>query len=207
MPSFFAFQQGSEARAHPSQDASPLLGRFRAVPAIRQRAGSGTSQRTSLLASLGYGTIFGSADSDSDVESIDGGLAGGPGGALRGWARAVRDLYVRPQQLAVKFALERWWRRWLILAVVPAAVAVAWCALPVPQYDFEDGEWSAVRRLEGDGEGHRVPGHGEARVEVNFWFFLFVYYGFYNVTALMWITKVFNIYSLNWYVLAVALGD
>lgn len=34
---------------------------------------------------------------------------------------------------------------------------------------------------------------------INFWFFLFVYYGFYNVTALMWITKVFNIYSLNWY--------
>lgn len=36
-------------------------------------------------------------------------------------------------------------------------------------------------------------------MQVNFWFFLFVYYGFYNITALMWITKVFNIYSLNWY--------
>lgn len=47
--------------------------------------------------------------------------------------------------------------------------------------------------------GHRTPGHGEARVEVNFWFFLFVYYGLYNITALMWITKVFNIYSLNWW--------
>ena len=35
-------------------------------------------------------------------------------------------------------------------------------------------------------------------MEINFWFFLFVYYGFYNVTALMWITKVFNLYSLNW---------
>jgi hypothetical protein len=34
---------------------------------------------------------------------------------------------------------------------------------------------------------------------VNFWFFLFVYYGFYNLTALMWITKVFNLYSLNWW--------
>jgi hypothetical protein len=34
---------------------------------------------------------------------------------------------------------------------------------------------------------------------VNFWFFLFVYYGFYNLTALIWITKVFNIYSLNWW--------
>lgn len=47
--------------------------------------------------------------------------------------------------------------------------------------------------------GHRTPGHGEAHVQVNFWFFLFVYYGFYNLTALIWITKVFNIYSLNWW--------
>lgn len=36
-------------------------------------------------------------------------------------------------------------------------------------------------------------------MQVNFWFFLFVYYGFYNVVALIYITKVFNLYSLNWY--------
>jgi hypothetical protein len=36
-------------------------------------------------------------------------------------------------------------------------------------------------------------------VQVNFWFFLFVYYSFYNLTALIWITKVFNLYSLNWW--------
>jgi hypothetical protein len=48
-------------------------------------------------------------------------------------------------------------------------------------------------------DGRRAPGHGEARVQVNFWFFLFVYYGFYNLTALIWITKVFNLYSLNWW--------
>lgn len=34
---------------------------------------------------------------------------------------------------------------------------------------------------------------------VNFWFFLFVYYGFYNITALIWITKVFNLYNFNWW--------
>lgn len=36
-------------------------------------------------------------------------------------------------------------------------------------------------------------------MQVNFWYFLFVYYGFYNLTALIWITKVFNLYSLNWW--------
>jgi len=44
-----------------------------------------------------------------------------------------------------------------------------------------------------------VPGHGEALVRLNFWFFLFVYYGFYDCVALLWITKLFNIYNLNWW--------
>lgn len=50
-----------------------------------------------------------------------------------------------------------------------------------------------------NGDRRKIPGHGQPRVQVNFWFFLFVYYGFYNVVALIYITKVFNLYSLNWY--------
>ncbi len=73
---------------------------------------------------------------------------------------------------------------------------MAWCALPIPQYPLpDDDDWDVMTK---SALGHKIPGHGEARVEINFWFFLFVYYGFYNVTALMWVTKVFNIYSLNW---------
>lgn len=48
----------------------------------------------------------------------------------------------------------------------------------------------------GGGSG---PGHGEALVTLNFWFFLTVYYGFYNLIGLLWITKLFNLYSLNWW--------
>lgn len=73
---------------------------------------------------------------------------------------------------------------------------MAWCALPFPQYELPDDDEADVFSA----LGHKTPGHGEALVEINFWFFLFVYYGFYNLTALMWITKVFNIYSLNWLV-------
>lgn len=84
--------------------------------------------------------------------------------------------------------------------------AVSWCALPFPKYTLpeEDDSLLAPSRIEG---GHKIPGHGEARVVVNFWFFVFVYYGFYNITALLWITKVFNIYSLNWYVLRAPVFD
>lgn len=34
-------------------------------------------------------------------------------------------------------------------------------------------------------DGAPTPGHGAARVRVNFWFFLFVYYALYNLTALI----------------------
>lgn len=80
---------------------------------------------------------------------------------------------------------------------------MAWCAIPFPQYDLPDDDDVDSLILGPNLSGHKIPGHGEARVEINFWFFLFVYYGFYNLTALMWITKVFNIYSLNWYAIAV----
>lgn len=75
---------------------------------------------------------------------------------------------------------------------------MAWCALPFPQYELPDDDDDDGLVLKPSPLGHKIPGHGEARVEINFWFFLFVYYGLYNITALMWITKVFNIYSLNW---------
>lgn len=51
----------------------------------------------------------------------------------------------------------------------------------------------------GGGGGGGGPGHGEALVTLNFWFFLIVYYGFYNLIGLLWITKLFNLYSLNWW--------
>lgn len=89
---------------------------------------------------------------------------------------------------------------------------MTWCAIPFPQYPLDDSHSKPHTFVDalfaakpGDpshhsaSSGHRAPGHGEARVQVNFWFFLFVYYGFYNLTALIWITKVFNLYSLNWW--------
>ncbi|OAF58437.1 hypothetical protein VC83_06347 [Pseudogymnoascus destructans] len=102
---------------------------------------------------------------------------------------------VGPKGEAVGWVLGWWVARWVVVVGLPAGIAVAWCAIPFPQYALprNGGE------EDGDTDGHRVPGHGQARVLVNFWFFLFVYYGFYNFTALMWITKVFNIYSLNWW--------
>jgi hypothetical protein len=75
------------------------------------------------------------------------------------------------------------------------AQAVGWCSLPFPQYPLPGD----LKNIPGAPDKAKTPGHGPVRVQVNFWFFLFVYYGFYNLTALIWISKVFNLYSLNWY--------
>jgi hypothetical protein len=204
MPSFFNFQQGSEARGGLGTESSPLLGRFRAVPDA-QRIGRRNSYRSTLFGSFagrgfGYSRVFGDGD-ESDEGDL---LEHEDMGALRRWGRAQRDLWLEPKQAAVGKLVDKWWTRWAVLVILPAALAVGWCALPFPQYDLPDEDGMLFKF----DEGHKVPGHGEARVEINFWNFLFVYYGFYNITALMWITKVFNIYSLNWSVFPIthALG-
>ncbi|KAL7620330.1 hypothetical protein AAE478_009324 [Parahypoxylon ruwenzoriense] len=242
MPDFFPFIPGTEtgraARQHAS-DASPLLGRFRAVPPPRPHNPSRSSyeNRLGLLSAGGRGSVhvgYGSLlvaglgededyDSDSESELDDdnannGNANNGRACGARIWKawrrfirfsrRNVRDLWVAPRQTAVKRVVDNWWSRWGVLVFLPAALAVAWCALPFPQYPLSASySRGHLQPREGESEtapdspsgNHRAPGHGEARVRVNFWFFLFVYYGFYNLTALIWITKVFNLYSLNWW--------
>ncbi|CZR55337.1 uncharacterized protein PAC_05224 [Phialocephala subalpina] len=197
MPSFFDFQQGNETHG-PATDSSPLLGRFRAVPDA-QRHGS-RSHRNSLLGlwigrgSGGYGSVFASNDDDDDEDDL---ADSEDMGRLRRWGRIQRDLWLEPRQAVVAKLVDKWWSRWALLAVLPAALAVAWCAVPIPQYPLDDDDF--MGNSTAGWRAHKIPGHGAARVEINFWFFLFVYYGIYNLTALLWITKVFNIYSLNWW--------
>lgn len=157
------------------------------------------------------------SDDDDDDESNDSDAAGGEGydGAggrrrrkrLAAWCRRkwkrMDDLWINPKQGAVRRVASVWYSRWFVLVVLPAALAVGWCAIPFPQYPLrdapDDGDGSP-HPPHGDDPGHDKPrGHGRAKAEVNFWFFLFVYYAFYNLTALAWITKVFNLYSLNWW--------
>jgi hypothetical protein len=168
MPTFFSFQQGSEDRSYHAQDASPLLGRFRAVPREASgrtsgRAGGG-SQLGLLSAStapargglgprgsvhIGYGAIhnggakttrpsgFGlgadivsdsdeeeETDSDTENEAF---VAQEGGMALLLWrmrrlATSFEDTWVTPKPGRVKRIVKRWWSRWFVLVVLPAAL-------------------------------------------------------------------------------------
>ncbi|KAM3468843.1 hypothetical protein MY5147_007547 [Beauveria neobassiana] len=210
MASFFQFTQGSESRVQPA-DSSPLLGRFRAVPP-RPEFGLRHNSQLGLLSDslaagrgsvhVGYGALIAAhlGDSDSEDECIrrDGRLELRENATVwdRLWQKGVIDLWVEPRQSAVKKVVDRWWSRYGLLVLMPAILAIVWCAIPFPQYPLprdDDGG------LQDPTKPRKRPGYGSANVEVNFWFFLFIYYGFYNATALIWITKVFNLYSLNWW--------
>lgn len=216
MPTFFSFEQGSESRARFSAtDASPLLGRFRAVPSNPQARTSNRrgslglltrgSWRNSVHIGHGYGALISAGlEDEAGSSSEDELLEDETAPRLVRWCRKkwrrVDHLWITPRQTAVRKVTAVWWSRWLVLVVLPASLAVGWCAIPFPKYPLRDDEdWDGHDKPGGGDGKHRAPGHGEAKVEVNFWFFLLVYYAFYNLTALIWITKVFNLYSLNWW--------
>ncbi|KAM0329358.1 hypothetical protein ACHAQA_004664 [Verticillium albo-atrum] len=206
MPSFFPFTPGTESRARFHPESSPLLGRFRAVPpSVARRPSHGA---LGLLSSalgngrgsvhVGYGAVLAAGlEDDDDVQAaLEDAQDEGKGFWGRMWRKTV-DVWVEPKQGAVKRVVDVWWSRYGVLVVLPAALAIGWCALPFPQYPLLDD--SPSDDDPSDTPIRKTPGHGQPRVRVNFWFFLFVYYNFYNLTALIWITKVFNLYSLNWW--------
>ncbi|KAK4129392.1 hypothetical protein N657DRAFT_563336 [Parathielavia appendiculata] len=248
MPSFFSFQQGSERAQNVRylSEASPLLGRFRAVPRQNDRpVGNGRSGggrapmshgQMGLLSAepgwrgsvhVGYGALVAAAAAEEQEEEEDGyedededeeGEAGGDGGEVgcccvgdggRRWRRGkgrirtlcrkLENVWVDPKAGAIRRVVDVWWSRWGTLVVLPAFLAVAWCAIPFPQYPLPGDDDDRRSGEPGPAPGRKVPGHGATRVQVNFWFFLLIYYSFYNLTALIWITKLFNLYSLNWW--------
>ncbi|KAJ2765199.1 hypothetical protein IWQ56_004193 [Coemansia nantahalensis] len=66
------------------------------------------------------------------------------------------------------------------LTVLPAAAAVAWCAVPLKTDVIVDASGAREERL-------------------NFWFFLLFYYGVYNAVALALVAQIFRVYSLTWW--------
>lgn len=126
MPTFFSFQQGTESRQ--SADASPLLGRFRAVPGQARRA-SLLGKRDSILASLGgsvgygYGTLFRTRSQGSECESsVAGEGEDDEGSWISGIVRRINDVWIEPKQGDVRRMVDWWWKRWGVLYVLPAAI-------------------------------------------------------------------------------------
>jgi hypothetical protein len=127
MPSFFQFQQGTESRARLNTDNSPLLGRFRAVPDTsggrrRSRGYSGNGIFGTFSAARIGEAVFGVGSEDgSEVEGEEDESNLRLSRWARRWGRKARYLWLEPKQAAVRRTVDKWWSRWFVLAVVPAA--------------------------------------------------------------------------------------
>jgi hypothetical protein len=65
--------------------------------------------------------VFASNDDDDDDDEDD--LADSEDmGRLRRWGRIQRDLWLEPRQAVVAKLVDKWWSRWALLAVLPAAL-------------------------------------------------------------------------------------
>ncbi|KAG4303408.1 hypothetical protein PCK1_000372 [Pneumocystis canis] len=95
----------------------------------------------------------------------------------------LEGLVIAPQKKIVKRILYGFWRRLFILNILPSTIVLIWCAIPFPLSKSSTN--NPLSSLKKD--------------RINFWFFLFIYYGFYNAIGLLWITKLFNLFSLNWW--------
>ncbi|KAM0753032.1 hypothetical protein T439DRAFT_311710 [Meredithblackwellia eburnea MCA 4105] len=102
-----------------------------------------------------------------------------------------RTWLLRPGRERVEWWLESWWRRWAVLVAIPCLVVWLWAAMPFPVSDpyVEEPPW-------------HLPwpeGEEDLPVDANFYFFLCVYYGIYLAWALIFVTKLFDLYRLNWW--------
>ncbi|KAJ2725255.1 hypothetical protein GGI07_001388 [Coemansia sp. Benny D115] len=70
--------------------------------------------------------------------------------------------------------------RALVLTALPVAVVLGWCSVPLQTDTVLLADGTETQRL-------------------NFWFFLFFYYGTYNAVALSLVTQIFHVYSLTWW--------
>jgi len=181
MPSFFSFQQGSETvqNIRYGTEASPLLGRFRAVPRPSHldrsspRRARSASQLGLLSAGwrgsvhVGYGALVAAeleaaADDeaedgdDEEEEESDAFLPGQPRASrivrrLRRLARRIDDTWVNPKAGAVRKTVDRWWSRWGVLVVLPAAlVGRPFCFVLFGCPDGREASYGCVLWSDGD---------------------------------------------------------
>ncbi|KAI8645268.1 hypothetical protein BD408DRAFT_361825 [Parasitella parasitica] len=99
--------------------------------------------------------------------------------------------FILPTAARVSKWTESFYKRACVLNILPVLVVLIWCSVPIP---FDDCETILCEYSDFTSNALLSPPS-----RINFWFFLFWYYGIYNAVALFLMTKLFSIYALNWY--------
>ncbi|ORY35693.1 hypothetical protein BCR39DRAFT_511533 [Naematelia encephala] len=123
-------------------------------------------------------------------------------------------MFFRPRRKDVDRWLSSFWTRHFVLILLPCLAVWIWVAIPFPVIDpYTDDPFPEIpswpktpKGNKGNGNGTVEDDHGAGNepgavlpIDVNFYFFLFWYYGMYLAVALFFITNLFSLYRLNWW--------
>ncbi|KAK6523004.1 hypothetical protein TWF281_002427 [Arthrobotrys megalospora] len=224
MPNFSSFTQGSESHSFHSS-ARPL----RQPRLKKQSSIGNLVDSISRATSAAYDSFVGSLtddEGDDDLLVPGGGVLRRRSGIV-GFVSDVGSI-LSPRRDVTERLVRYWWSRAIVLVVIPAGITVGWCAIPLPitvkpdtsndttfitsiiesilhmiwpgkHLHEESVGWSGTTFANGTDPVSDAPGHGKALVEIHWWFFLLVYYGFYLLMGLFYMTSLFNLYNMNWW--------
>ncbi|OWZ70472.1 hypothetical protein AYX14_04154 [Cryptococcus neoformans] len=192
---------------------TPLPGRRRRSFSSRSTgAGRGTKSR--------YNRTLSSAWTETGSGT---GNANGTGTEMEEEEETLLSLFFQPRRERVEGWMDSFWKRHAVLVVVPCLIVWIWLAVPFPVSDpFKDDPFPEIpswpkRPQNGGGQDESGgnlaftinPGKGGEEgeqgdgmslpLDVNFYFFLFWYFGMYLAVALFFITNLFSLYRLNWW--------
>ncbi|KAF3923883.1 hypothetical protein ABW21_db0209511 [Orbilia brochopaga] len=215
--SYSTFSQGSESSSFHAAGRPPRQPRIKKKSSIGNLVDS-----ISRATSAAYDSFIGGADDEGEDDIIPARLLRRRSG-LVGLISDVGSL-LSPRREVVERLVRYWWSRALVLVLLPAGIVVGWAAVPLPikitqttasetpftsilvdailhflwpdRYPVPDSIWPLRAAPDPVSD---VPGHGKAQVEIHWWFFLFIYYGFYLLMGLFYMTALFNLYNLNWW--------
>lgn len=97
-------------------------------------------------------------------------------------------MLLQPNKQTTDAWISHWLGRHFLLVVVPCIVVWAWVAVPFPSRLSKDPQ-----------SGTPDNASDDAWIQPSFAFFLFYYYGIFLAVALLFITKLFDLYRLNWW--------
>ncbi|RSH81884.1 uncharacterized protein EHS24_008080 [Apiotrichum porosum] len=192
------------------------------APPLPQRVNPARARPSALRRA----TRFGNGGLTAPASPLGGGGGGGGGAGAGGreWrhghARRVSEaenvddetwwqLFFRPSRRRVDGWLSSFWKRHLVLTVLPCLAVWVWVAMPFPVNDpYKDSplpdipSWPKRPKTPDEGGGGGGMGGDDDEVlplDANFYFFLFWYFGMYLAVALFFITNLFSLYRLNWW--------
>src|SRR5204863_234056 len=85
---------------------------------------------------------------------------------------------------------------------ISRATSIAYDSLigNITDHEANVSEWTSTAANAKDPISERP---GKSLVTIDFWFFLPIYYGFYLLMGLFYMTSLFNLYNMNWCVLRI----